>query len=72
MKIFLCRYKENAALIAAAGIADARSAVVAALGNRWTPGTDDRKKIQCREVKDVFTRYEIEDGGPVLLQTTKG
>lgn len=71
MKIYLCRYQNNAAVIVAKGVGDARSAVVTALGDRWNQGVDDRKQIQCREVKGVQTIHPIEPGDPVLLQSSK-
>lgn len=71
MKIYLTRYQNHAAVIVARGIGDARSGVVAALGSRWNQGVDDRKQIQCREIKGVQTTHPIENGGPVLLQSSK-
>lgn len=73
MKIFLCRYKENAAVIAASDVTDARTAVIDGMGAGWNPGVDDRKKIQCRAVRGVTLTPEAGSftGTPIVLQTSK-
>lgn len=68
MKIFLCRYKEIAAVIAAAGVADTRTVLVEqVIGDEWSAVFDDRKQIACRELKGVTHGAVTDDVAPFVL-----
>jgi hypothetical protein len=68
VKIFLCRYKETAAVIAATGVGGARTVLVdSIMGNQWNHGVDDRKQIGCRELKNASHPAVSDDAQPFVL-----
>jgi hypothetical protein len=70
VKLFLCRYKETAAVIAAAGVGDTRTVLVEQIltpTGRWDSGVDDRKQIACRELKNTTHAAMADDVQPFVL-----
>jgi hypothetical protein len=70
VKLFLCRYKETAAVIAAAGVGDSRTVLVEQIlspTGQWSPGIDDRKQIGCRELKNTSHAAMADDAQPYVL-----
>jgi len=68
VKLFLCRYKETAAVIAANGVGDTRTVLVEqVIGDGWNQGVDDRKQIACRELKNASHAAMADDVQPYVL-----
>lgn len=68
MKMFLCRYKETAAVIVAPGVGDTRTVLVEqVIGHQWNPSADDRKQISCRELKNASHPAISDDVQPFVL-----